>query len=355
MDDAVVAYPHNVWSGAPVPARRMGSTPLERIAVRRIFHRLLLLTLSVFHAQAGPVVITSTLPDPTTVILVVGAAGEAEYGTEFEKQATLWEKACRLGNCQTISIGRGTNSSQSDAEQLQKILATQPKTGNAELWLIFIGHGTFDNQDARINLRGPDITTTELATWLKPFTRPLAVIDTTSSSAPFLNKLSASNRVVVTATRSGHEQNYTRLGKYLAQAIADSSSDLDHDGQTSLLEAFLSAANHVSEFYKTEGRLATEHALLDDNGDSQGTPPDWFRGVRAVKKAKGGAIPDGARAHQFHLIRSEERQKLPAAIRARCDALELEILRLRETKSQMPEDQYYQKLEKLLLELARLL
>jgi hypothetical protein len=34
----------------------------------------------------------------------------------------------------------------------------------------------------------------------------------------------------------------------------------------------------VAEFYEADGRLATEHALLDDNGDSLGTPADFFRG-----------------------------------------------------------------------------
>ena len=55
--------------------------------------------------------------------------------------------------------------------------------------------------------------------------------------------------------------------------------------------------------YKTDGRLATEHPLLEDNGDGLGTPPDWFRGIRATKKSADGTLPDGLRAHQFHLVR----------------------------------------------------
>ena len=99
----------------------------------------------------------------------------------------------------------------------------------------------------------------------------------------------------------------------------------------------------------------TEHALLDDNGDGQGTPADWFHGVRATKKAKDGASLDGPRANQFHLVLSAEEQALPAAVRAQRDALELAVVRLRDAKSQMPEADYYRQLEVILLELARLL
>jgi hypothetical protein len=198
------------------------------------------------------------------------------------------------------------------------------------------------------------VTATELAEWLKPFRRPLAVVDAASSSAPFLNKLSAPGRVVVTATRSGFEQNLTRFGEYFSGALASLDADLDKDGQVSLLEAFLNASSQVREFYQSEGRLATEHALIDDNGDGLGTPAEWFRGVRAIKKADKGAGVDGTRAHQFHLILSEEERRLSPEVRQRRDALELEVVRLRERKADVPEAEYYPQLEKLLLELSRL-
>ena len=79
-----------------------------------------------------------------------------------------------------------------------------------------------------------------------------------------------------------------------------------------------------------------------------------FRGGRAVKSAKDGAALDGFRAHQFHLIRSEAERKLSPETRARRDALEFSISKLRETKRALPEEVYYETLEALLLELARL-
>ena len=112
----------------------------------------------------------------------------------------------------------------------------------------------FQRQGSQVQPARPGCPAAELAVWLKPFRRPLAVINTASCSAPFLNLLSAANRVVITATRSGYEQNYTRFGQYLAEALADPGADLDKDGQVSLLEAFLTASHQAAEFYKVQGR-----------------------------------------------------------------------------------------------------
>src|SRR5258708_34249236 len=109
---------------------------------------------------------------------------------------------------------------------------------------------------------------------LRPCRRPLAVLQCASASGPFLNALSAPGRVIITATRSGYEVNATRFGGYLARAIADPAADLDKDGQTSLLEAYLAASRQAEQFYKEQGRLMTEHALLDDTGEGLGTPPE---------------------------------------------------------------------------------
>jgi hypothetical protein len=53
----------------------------------------------------------------------------------------------------------------------------------------------------------------------------------------------------------------------------------------------------------------------------------------------------------MHLVLSAEEQSLPAETRAKRDALELAIARLRETKADYSEGDYYLKLETLLSEL----
>jgi hypothetical protein len=179
-------------------------------------------------------------------------------------------------------------------------------------------------------------------------------VNTASASGAFIKPLTGTNRIVVTATRSGGEQNFAHFGEFMAESIGSLEADLDKDEQTSLLEAFLMASRKVADFYKEEGRLATEHALIDDNGDGLGTPADWFQGVRAVKKAQNRASVDGRRGHQAHLISNASDQKLSPAARARRDELELAIGNLRDQKSTMATEEYYGKLEPLLLEIARL-
>jgi hypothetical protein len=297
----------------------------------------------------------SQSPAAPTVIVVVGAEGTEQYGKAFSQWADRWESAAKAGDAKLLRIGPGTKKIDStDREKLKALLKKQTKHSDNELWIVLIGHGTFDGRDARFNLSGPDVSAGELANWLTPFTRPVALINCASSSGPFINRLSAKGRVIVTATKNGHEQNYARFGDYLSQAIADPKADLDKDDQTSLLEAWLTASRKTEEFYKTEARLATEHSLLDDNGDQLGTRTDFFQGVRPVKKAADGGSVDGYRAHQFHLVRSETERNMPSDLRRQRDELELQVIQLRDLKAEFTEDEYYQKLEAILLQLATL-
>ena len=289
-----------------------------------------------------------------SLVLVIGAPGEPEYAEQFSSWAGSWKEAAAKGGLQTFVIGEDQDKPDQDLRRLLDVLTNEVAKPAGELWLVFIGHGTFDGRSAKFNLRGPDISAADLAEVLKPCRRPLAVIQCASASGPFLKALSASGRVIVTATRSGYEVNATRFGGYMARAIADPAADLDKDGQTSLLEAFLAASRQVEQFYKEQGRLMTEHALLDDNGDGFGTPAEWFRGVRAVKSAADGKSVDGVRAHQMFMVPGDLERRLPPEVRARRDELEQKLSALRSNKTKMNEDEYYRQLEGILLETARL-
>ncbi len=289
------------------------------------------------------------------LIVVVGAPGQAEYEKPFYQQAKSWQEAAQKAGWNQIVIGLEKGAATNDLEVLRMRLADRSPESPDPIWIVLIGHGTFDGKTARFNLRGPDLLVTNLAAWLKPIKSPTVIINTASSSAPFLNELSATNRLVLTATRSGHEQNYTRFGEYLVEALDDLAADLDKDEQVSLLEAFLFASRRTGEFYKTNGRLATEHALLDDNGDRLGTPAEWYQGLRATKKPDNQkAAVDGMTARRFHLVPSEsDRQLTPEQIKRR-DELERAVLELRDRKASIPETEYYQQLERHLLDLALL-
>ncbi len=290
-------------------------------------------------------------PAPASLIICTGLGGSPEYTEAFSHWADNWRQAGLAGKAHIVMIGADTDQGE-DLTRLRTALESERVAGPEPLWLVLLGHGTYDGHDAKFNLRGADLTAADLSAILTPFKRPVIVVAAFSSSGAFLAPLSKSNRVVITATKSGGENNFARFGKYLSEAIADPAADLDHDGQTSLLEAWISAAQQTAEFYKSEGRLATEHSLLDDNGDGKGTPADWYNGLRVVKKATGGGIPDGLRARQIHLVPSAAERALPPALHAERDTLELQLAELREEKSKMEEADYFQKMEALLLRLA---
>ena len=123
---------------------------------------------------------------------------------------------------------------------------------------------------------------------------------------------------------------------------------------TKARDAWLQAAKKVSEFYESEGRLATEHSLLDDNGDGLGTPADWFRGLQLIKGSKDASSPDGRRAHQIHLLPSASDREMHPELRAARDAIERELSELRHRKPEEPPAEYAAKLEEVLVRLARL-
>ena len=314
----------------------------------------LLLFMGTMSAWAEPMPET---PSARSLIVVVGAPGNPQYEIQFYQWAERWEAAAVQAGVTTTVIGRHrgeTRMEVADRELLKQALLRASDESVEELWVILIGHGTFDRRVAKFNLRGDDVSAVELADWLKPVRCPTAIINCASASGPFIPALSAPNRIVVTATKSGTEVNFTRFGDFLSRAIVDPAADLDKDQQTSLWEAFLIASRHTLEYYDTDGRLATEHALLDDNGDQQGVRADQFRGLTPIAQPTDGRPLDNRKAHQWHLVYNATDSKILAEVRAQRNVLELAIDQLRDRKGQLPETQYISDLERLLIELAEL-
>ncbi len=294
-----------------------------------------------------------TLGAHPTILVVVGAAGTPEYGELFTAWAEQWRQVADASRAEFILLGT-EQSSKSDREQLQAQIADLPPSGATPVWLVMIGHGTFARGVAKFNLRGLDVSAAELAEWLQPLERPLVIINCASSSGPFVNRLSGPGRVVVTATKSGTEQNFARFGQFLAEAIRSPDSDLDHDDEVSIQEAFVRASAEVQRFYDSEQRLATEHALIDDNADGKGTPASMFRGNRPIAKAKDGSELDGKAAAKMTLAPTGKRLPLTEKEWKQRDALEAELETLRSRKSELSEQEYDAELETILIQLARI-
>ncbi len=288
-------------------------------------HLLLILLATTLHAA----------PRALDVVIVVGAPGTEEYGKKFTAQVEAWTTACaRAGIAPEIYRGEKTT-----AELEQRLSRSKPEPS---LWLVLIGHGTFDGREAKFSAEGPDFDVKQLSDWLKPLKQEVAIIHTASASGGFLKTLSGKARIVITSTKSPDEVFYARFGEHFAEAIGGlAEADLDQDKQVSLLEAFRHASKAAATFYENEGRLATEHALIDDNGDGVGTRYETIDGAA-----------DGERAAQMVLVLSEDEQKLTETQRSARDGLERELKSLKEQRTKLKDDEYYTKLEALMRKLG---
>jgi hypothetical protein len=210
-----------------------------------------------------------------------------------------------------------------------------------------IGHGSWDGLEYKFNIPGPDITGTELAALLDhlPGQRQL-VVNTTSSSGGSIEVLRRPTRVVIAATKSGSEKNATVFARYWAEALREPAADTDKNEAVSALEAFNYAERKTTEFYDTQKRLATEHAVLEDTGKGGG---------ERKPSAENG---EGKLAGSFAIVRlganaAAARDPNKRPLLERKEQLEQAIDKLKYEKAAMPAEEYKRQLTQLLLELAK--
>jgi hypothetical protein len=156
------------------------------------------------------------------------------------------------------------------------------------LLLVLIGHGSFDGTDAKFNLVGPDLSAAEWGALLKPVPGTLVVVNATAASFPFVERLAGPHRIVITATDSVAQRFDTVFPAYFIGALTDPEADIDKNGRISVWEAFTAASVAVRRYFTQRGQLATERALMDDNGDGIG-------------REAGGEGSDGAAAARLYL------------------------------------------------------
>jgi hypothetical protein len=212
------------------------------------------------------------------------------------------------------------------------------------VFVLLIGHGTFDGKVARFNLPGPDMTPADFEPLLGRIqAKQIVFVNASSASGPFV-ELSAPGRTIVTATRTGNERFATLFGGYFVDALMSEDSDLDKNRRISILEAFTAARLEVARAYEREGLMRTEHALLDDSGGRKGvTEPtaDGPVGRVAAMVSLGAtaedALPEDPALRALHVERRELEQRVES---------------LRMLKGGMDQKRYASELEQLLTALA---
>jgi len=299
--------------------------------------------------------------DPQKFALIVaGAGGEESFTKKFTSQAMQLYDAVttRLGFDEkhvfllTENVSGGpeegsrANFAKATAEEVKKAFGSikSAVTADSLVLIILIGHGSFDNQQGKFNLVGPDIAAKDYAAMVGTLpAKRVVFINCSSSSGEFVKPLSSEGHIVITATRSGSEQNATIFAEQFVQALTDVDADADKNGRVSVLEAFNYATKRTADWYKQKDRLATEHALLDDNGDGVGHEEPSAGDGALAKTTYLDSKPieqAGADAELARLL--GERQKMEEGIE-----------KLKARKGEMKQDDYEAELERLLVELAK--
>jgi len=309
--------------------------------------------ISVVLAIAAPVAAQTV-----HLAVIVGLAGDPEHAEFFQRWAsTLVDGATdRLGIPRDHIIYLAEQpekdpkraTGKSTREDVERAFATLAKNSKPDdvVFVVLIGHGSFDGKEAKFNLVGPDMTPANFEPLLKSLpSKHVVFVNTTSSSGPFLEELAGPGRTIVTATRTGAERYATLFGGYFIDALMSDSADADKNHRITILEAFNAAKLGVARAYEQEGIMLTEHPLLDDSGDKKGT----------ADPSADGKI--GRVASVLSLGTEQAADALPADPKMRAlyeerRDLERRVEGLKLMKTSMDSARYASELEKLLTDLA---
>ena len=284
-------------------------------------------------------------------ILVSGASGGEKYAAQQQKWRTelaafLTTNFAFPDSNIVIVDETSEGSSKATADNVRNLFGdlAQRATREDTVFVVLVGHGTYDGMDAKFNLVGPDLSAAEWKSLIDAMAARLVVVNTTESSFPFLEQLSRTGRVVITATDSAQQRYSTVFAEYFIRSLADLSSDLDKNGRISIWEAFTLASSGVKQHYEQRGQLPTERPLLDDNGDGMGKEAEAPGDDGALARTvffNAEPQPTAGDAERAAL----ERQRL---------ALEKQLEDLKARRGTMSEEQYLAELERIFVELARI-
>lgn len=284
-------------------------------------------------------------------VLVFGAPGGEPYAAAYARwqEALVTSLRDRVGFAPerifVLAPADADATRISTRENVRRLFSTlRSSIGTDDLVVVLlVGHGTLDGDSAKFNLVGPDLESGEWGELLDRLPGRLVFVNSTGGSFPFLERLARPNRVVVTATDSSAQRFDTVFPEHLVTALQDPATDVDRNRRISLWELFAQTSAAVRQHYEQRGQLATERALLDDNGDGQG-------------QEAGAPGQDGALARTTYLDPDPVRaggDPVLADLLARQRSLEQRAEALKLRKPSMAPDEWAREFERLMIELAR--
>jgi len=280
----------------------------------------------------------------TYYLVVAGLGGEAEYEQRFSGWASDLTKLLKAEPNSKIETLSGKDATKPNIEAKMREAAAASKPDD-EFVLMLIGHGTYDDQDYKFNIPGPDISAKELSALLDKIQARQAVILMTSCSGGAIPALQKPKRVLVTATKSGTEKNATIFARYFIEALRDKDADTDKSEIITVSEAFHYAEQKTAKFFEAQKRLATEHALIEDTGKGEGVKDPSPENGEGLVASRFALLHLGSVA----MINDPEKQKLLK----HKEELEAAIDELKYEKASMALPQYRQKMQEYLLDLAK--
>lgn len=268
----------------------------------------------------------------THVLIVAGLGGEPQYEQRFRNQAaTLAQAAEKLtGDKRRVTVLSGDKALRDAVRRELRALATKTRRDDQVL-IVLIGHGTYDGEEYRFNLPGPDLTASELGALFDQLqARDQLIVNATSASGAAAERWQRDNRVVVSATRSGGERTVTRFAQYWIEAVSTTDADTNRDDVVTASEAFDFASRRVAESFKADVSLATEHARLEGDGAQR---------LSVARFGNAALVSTDAALNDLYA------QRL---------GIERDLTAVKERKQALDANAYYDELEGVLVQLARL-
>jgi hypothetical protein len=284
-------------------------------------------------------------------LIVSGATGGAQYARQYD----LWTRAMAdtltesmkfdAASVTVLSENPDAAKAATAANVRQRFASLRQTMQPGDLlFVVLIGHGTFDGVDAKFNLVGPDLESAEWAALVRGIPGRLVLVNTTAASFPFLEKLAGPRRIVISATDSAAQRFDTVFPGYFIGAFREEAADIDKNGRISIWEGFAAAATGVRRYYQQRGQLSTERALLDDNGDGVGreAAAQGEDGSLASRTYLDAASPGAPPTDEVLVDLLQRRASLTA---------EVEELQLK--KAFLSADEYAREFERVMVALAR--